>query len=79
MKKIVILLSCFLLVGCTTNLSSNLSIDELINNVVSFNTNKSNTNGLGFKYYKPRDFSLLEDDNTNHVLLGIIIKGKMIM
>lgn len=70
MKKIIILLSVFLLVGCTNTLSSTLSIDSGIQVVLAENSAKTNTSGIGFKYYKPRDFSVLEDSGYNQVLLN---------
>ena len=70
MKKIIVLFSVFLLVGCTNTLSTSLSIDNSVKVVINENGAKSNTTGKGFKYYKPRDFSLLEDNIYNHVLLN---------
>lgn len=70
MKKIIILLSVFLLVGCTNSLSSTLSIDTAITTVLKEGNNNTNINGRGYKYYKPRDFSVLDDNLYNHVLLS---------
>lgn len=70
MKKIIILLSVFLLVGCTNSLSSTLSIDTAITTVLREGNNNTNINGKGYKYYKPRDFSIFEDNIYNHVLLN---------
>lgn len=70
MKKIIILLSVFLLVGCTNSLSSTLSIDTAITTVLKEGNNETNTNGRGYKYYKPRDFSIYEDNVYNHVLIN---------
>lgn len=70
MKKTIIFLSIFLLVGCTNTLSSALSIDSGIQAVLSEKSAKTNTSGIGFKYYKPRDFGILEDGNYNQVLLN---------
>ncbi len=69
MKRIIILFSVFLLVGCTNSLSSTLTYESSIMTVVK-EEKIANTNGKGFKYYKPRDFSLLEDNIYNHVLLN---------
>lgn len=70
MKKIIIFISSFLLVGCTTSISNTLSIDEAVNEVLIKNKDITNTSGKGFKYYKPRDFSILEDNTYNQVLLN---------
>lgn len=69
MKKVIIIISIFLLTGCTTSLSSTLTIESAISNVIS-NEKYTNTNGKGFKYYKPRDFSVLNDSDYNQVLLN---------
>ena len=70
MRKIIILLSVFMLVGCSNTLSSQLSIDTAIQAVLSEENAKSNTQGIGFKYYKPRDFTILEDNKYNQILLN---------
>ena len=70
MKKFIILLSVFLIAGCTNSLSSTLTIDSAILNVVNEGSSKSNTNGRGFKYYKPRDFSIISDSIYNYVLIN---------
>lgn len=70
MKKLIILLSVFLLVGCTNTLSNMLTIDSGIKAVLDQNSANANTSGVGFKYYKPRDFSILENDGYNQVLLN---------
>lgn len=70
MKKIIILLCVFLLVGCTNSLSSTLSIDTAIMTVLKEGNNKTNINGKGYKYYKPRDFSVFEDNTYNQILLN---------
>ncbi len=70
MKKIIILLSVFMLVGCTSSLSSNFTIDSAVLAVLQEGETFSNTNGNGFKYYKPRNFSLLEESGYNHILLN---------
>lgn len=70
MKKVIIILSAFLLVGCSSTLSSSLDIDTALNTVLSENITSYNTHAKGFKYYKPRDFSLIKDDDYNHTLLN---------
>lgn len=70
MKKIIILLSVFMLVGCSASLSNSLTIDSAIVAVLKEETSFSNINGNGFKYYKPRNFSLLEESGYNHVLIN---------
>lgn len=72
MKKILILLSVFIISGCSLqNNSSDLTyVKEDINDIITNKSKYTNTSGIGFKYYKPRDFSLLEDKDFNYVLLN---------
>jgi hypothetical protein len=70
MKKFIILLSVFVLAGCSNSLSSTLTLDNAVTTVLSQGYSESNINGRGFKYYKPRDFSLLTDNTYNHVLIN---------
>ena len=72
MKKILVLLSVFIISGCSLqNNSSDLTyVKEDINDIITNKSKYTNTSGIGFKYYKPRDFSLLEDKDFNHVLLN---------
>ncbi len=70
MKKILILISCIFLTGCTTALSTTLSLDTAVSTITNETINESNTVGLGFKYYKPRDFTLLDYKDYNHTLIN---------
>lgn len=70
MKKILILLFVFLLAGCTNVVSSTLTFDTAVMSVLKEEKVHFNTFGKGFKYYKPRGFSLLVDDEYNHTLLN---------
>ncbi len=72
MKKILILfVTLIFMTGCSnklyeTDLSKSVSeVEKIISSKVAL----KNTYGTGFKYYKPRDFSILEDKDFNHVLL----------
>lgn len=71
MKRVIILLFVFLITGCTASLSNKgvHRINNDIKKVLTYEINHTNTSGKGFKYYKPRDFSLLEDKDYNHVLI----------
>lgn len=70
MKKFLIILSCLFLVGCTSSVTSNQTYESLIMNTLNNEITHYNTLGKGFKYYKPRDFSIYKDENFNHVLLN---------
>ena len=74
MKKIILFLSIFLIAGCSKYSSNTLTIDSAISTILSEEATTTNTNGQGFKYYKPRDFSLLEDNLYNHILMNNSIK-----
>lgn len=70
MRKFIIILSSLLLVGCTSNVTSNMSYESLIMDITNTKVNYSNTLGKGFKYYKPRDFNLYNDSEFNHTLIN---------
>lgn len=70
MKKFIIILSSLLLVGCSSTVTSNQTYESLIMNTLESEITHYNTLGKGFKYYKPRDFSLYTDDEFNHILLN---------
>ncbi len=70
MKKVIVILSVFLLAGCTAYSSSTLTIERAIGSVIESGPKYTNTNGKGYKYYKPRDFSVLEEKDFNLVLLN---------
>ena len=60
-----------MLTGCTNRLNEiNLNVikNDIIN-VISSDKVSSNTVGNGFKYYKPRDFAVLEKKDFNHILV----------
>lgn len=70
MKKVIFILSVFLLAGCTAYSSSTLTMERAIGSVIESGPKYTNTNGKGYKYYKPRDFSVLEEKDFNLVLLN---------
>jgi len=69
-KKITILFSVFLLVGCNVTLSNQLDINSALNTVLKEEITNYNTHGKGFKYYKPRDFSIIEYKDYNHTIMN---------
>lgn len=70
MKKVLIILFVFLISGCTTYSSNTLTMERAIGSVIESGEKYTNTNGKGYKYYKPRDFSVLEEKDFNLVLLN---------
>ena len=69
-KKITILFSVFLLVGCNVTLSNQLDINSALNTVLKEEITNYNTHGKWFKYYKPRDFSIIEYKDYNHTIMN---------
>ncbi len=68
-KKIIIILSLFLMTGCTqTYYMNNLSYDEIINYSTVETSDLHNTNNKGFKYYLPAGFTITKDDGFNQTL-----------
>lgn len=70
MKKLLILLTLvFLVTGCSINQVENKDLDKLVNDILVYDTNLSNTNSSGYKFYLPREVSLVKKNNYNYVLL----------
>ena len=51
-KKIILILSIFLLVGCGTNISK-MSIKEIIDDAIINEQKYLNVNNKGYRYYLP--------------------------
>ena len=72
MKRLsIILIALLFLTGCSGNLYEadlNKAIYEVAE-IISSEDIRSNAYGTGFKYYKPRDFAILEAKEFNHTLL----------
>lgn len=69
MKKIAILLiSVFLLAGCTAVRIDTKSIDNIVSVVLSKDNKLYNRVGKGYKYYIPKGVSYIDTDNLNDVL-----------
>ena len=66
MKKIIILLlTCFLLTGCTVTRIDNLEIGDLVSAILSQNITLENTNASGYDYYTPKGVSILNTTDNN--------------
>lgn len=66
MKKIIILLlTCFLLTGCTVTRIDNLEIRDLVSAILSQNITLENTNASGYDYYTPKGVSILNTTDNN--------------
>jgi len=69
MKKILILLTLvFLVTGCSINQIKDKDYDDLINDVLVYETSLSNKNFSGYKFYLPREVSLIKKNKQNYVL-----------
>ena len=69
MKKLIImLLSVFLLTGCTVVRINTDKIDTIINVVLSKDNTLYNTIGKGYKYYKPRGVTYIDTNEFNEKL-----------
>ncbi len=67
-KKIILIICLFCLVGCTSNIND-MSYEEIIEMNLNDN-NLSNVNSIGYKYYLPINFSVYKDDTYNQTLLS---------
>ena len=67
-KKIILIVCLFCLVGCTSNIND-MSYEEIIEMNLNDN-NLSNVNSIGYKYYLPINFSVYKDDTYNQTLLS---------
>lgn len=68
MKKIMILLLCLLLTGCTVVRIDTESIDNIISVILSKENDLYNQVGKGYKYYVPRGVSYIDTDELNDKL-----------
>ena len=72
MKKIsLILISLLFLTGCTNNFHDQefRNIDNDIIDIISTEDIHTNSVGKGFKYYRPRGFTTLEENEFNIILV----------
>lgn len=69
MKKIIlILLSTFLLTGCTVVRINTKSINTVVDVILSKENKLYNTVGKGYKYYKPRGVTYIDNNEYNEKL-----------
>lgn len=70
MKKIIIIICMFLLVGCTNNNINTMTLEEIVKTSVAKDTKLYNVNSRGYKYYLPTEFTLYKDDDFIQELLS---------
>ena len=68
MKKLIILMLCFLLTGCTAVRIDTTNIDNIVNVVLSKENNLYNRVGKGYKYYVPRGVTYIDTNDLNDKL-----------
>lgn len=69
MKKILLLIALmFLATGCTYRDLNNMKINECAEYVIENNTNLYNVSNIGYRYYLPRGFTVIDDVEYNEVL-----------
>lgn len=68
MKKIIILILCFLITGCTVVRIDTKNIDNIVKVVLSKENNLYNRIGKGYKYYVPKGVSYIDTIDLNDKL-----------
>ena len=68
MKKLIILLLCFCMTGCTIVRIDTKSIDNILSVVLSKENDLYNQVGKGYKYYIPRGVSYMDTNELNDKL-----------
>ncbi len=68
MKKLIILLLCLCMTGCTIVRIDTKSIDNILSVVLSKENDLYNQIGKGYKYYVPRGVSYMDTDELNDKL-----------
>lgn len=67
-RKVMMLALLFLTTGCTLQNLNDKSVVECANYVVNSKTNLYNVNNVGYRYYLPRGFNIVNDMEYNEVL-----------
>ena len=70
MKKIILIICMFLLIGCTNSNINTMSLEEIVNNSIEKKDDLYNVNSKGYKYYLPTEFTLYKDEDFIQVLLS---------
>ena len=63
LKKFIIIICMFLLIGCTNNNINTMSLKDIVETSIEKDTTLYNTNGKGYKYYLPTEFSVSNSDD----------------
>lgn len=68
MKKIIIILLCLFLTGCSVVRIDTSNVDNIVSVVLSKENNLYNRIGKGYKYYIPKGVSYMDTDELNDKL-----------
>jgi len=68
MKKVIILLLCFFLTGCTVVRIDTTNVDNILNVILSKENNLYNRVGKGYKYYIPKGVTYIDTNELNDKL-----------
>ena len=66
----MILALLFLTTGCSAQNLNDLSIEDCANYVINSDVNIANINKVGYRYYLPRGFSVINDVDYNETLIS---------
>ena len=69
-KKLLLIICMFLIVGCTKNSISNMSLKEIVNEEIKKESALFNTNNKGYKYYLPTEFTVTSENDFVQELLS---------
>ena len=70
MKKIILIICMFLLIGCTNNNINSMSLEDIVESSIKTEDKLYNVNAKGYKYYQPTEFTLYKDEDFIQVLLS---------
>ena len=69
LKKILIIICLFLLVGCSNDIND-LSLEEIIDNSIVEKNDLHNTNNKGYRFFLPAEFTVKKESDFNQELLS---------
>ncbi len=69
LKKILIVICLFLLVGCSNDINE-LTLEEIIDSSIAEESNLYNTNNKGYRYFLPSGFTIKKDADFNQELIS---------
>lgn len=70
LKKLLLIMTLFILVGCNNKNINNMAFNEIIDEEIKEVEKYTNINNKGYKYYLPNEFSLSKDLNYIQELIS---------